>query len=289
MTDITNEKPPIPAGFHERLGYNADFRLDWHDPDEATDGYQLKWLGKDYARLQAGTAPATVIVPDAEHNALPENAASGNIFLTGDNLEVLKHLQNAYSGSVDMIYIDPPYNTGKEFVYSDKFDFTDDQLKDMLGMTDNEIKRLHTINGRSSHSAWLTFMYPRLKIAQKLLKDTGVIFISIDDNEQANLKLLCDEVLNEGKFVNTIIWQKSMGGGTSPTIISGHDYILVYQKQKRMLFGNDFVPNPNDVRIINGLEYFIDKNPIHKEHGIRGTNEERYVYYEDLKPEEKEK
>jgi adenine-specific DNA-methyltransferase len=196
-----------PTGFKDRLDYNADFALDWTDRNEASDGYQLKWLGKNYARFQSGTAPVTVIIPDTEHNAKPENAESGNIFLTGDNLEVLKHLQNAYAGSIDMIYIDPPYNTGKKFVYSDSFDFSDDKLRDMLGMTEEEIKRLHTINGRNSHSAWLTFMYPRLKLARKLLKDTGVIFISIDDNEQANLKLLCDEIFGEGNFVCDFIWQ----------------------------------------------------------------------------------
>ncbi|MBR1942241.1 site-specific DNA-methyltransferase, partial [bacterium] len=184
----------------ESIDFNEDFRLDWHDPDEATDGYQLKWIGKDYARLQAGTQTETVIIPDIKHNEKDENKNSQNLFFTGDNLEVLKHLQNAYSRSVNMIYIDPPYNTGKEFIYSDEFEFSDEQLENMLGLTDDEIKRLHSINGRSSHSAWLTFMYPRLKIARKLLTDDGIIFISIDDNEQANLKLICDEIFGEANF-----------------------------------------------------------------------------------------
>jgi adenine-specific DNA-methyltransferase len=91
-----------------------------------------------------------------------------------------------------MIYIDPPYNTGQEFVYSDSFEWSDDQLRERLGYSDEEIKRLHSISGKASHSAWLTFMYPRLKIARRLLRDDGVIFVSIDDNEQANLRLLMD-------------------------------------------------------------------------------------------------
>lgn len=184
------------------MEYNEDFKLDWHDPDEATDGYQLKWIGKDYARLQTGTATETVIIPDIEHNEKEENKNSENLFFTGDNLDVLKHLQNAYANSIKMIYIDPPYNTGSEFVYPDSFNYSDKDLKDMLGMTDDEIKRLHTINGRSSHSAWLTFMYPRLKIAKKLLADDGVIFISIDDNEIPELTKEDSEAKKHG--YNTI-------------------------------------------------------------------------------------
>lgn len=221
----------VPCGIRQRLDYNADFRLDWHDPDEATDGYQLKWIGKDYARLQSGTAPETVIIPDKKHNAELENKDSQNIFITGDNLQALKHLQNAYYGSVDMIYIDPPYNTGSDgFVYNDKFEFNDEQLQDNLGLTEEQIKRLKVINGRSSHSAWLTFMYPRLRIARTLLKDTGVIFISIDDNEQANLKLLCDEIFGERNFVGQITVASNPRGRDYGGIARMHDYLLVYKK-----------------------------------------------------------
>jgi len=133
-----------------------------------------------------------------------------------------------------MIYIDPPYNTGKEFIYKDTFDFSDEKLKNMLGLTDAEIKRLHTINGRSSHSAWLTFMYPRLKLARTLLKDSGVIFISIDDNEQANLKLLCDEILGEGNFVNNFIWLTGKGKKDTWSRTT-EQYILCYAKNKLVL------------------------------------------------------
>lgn len=213
----------------DAIFHNKDFKLDWHDPEEATDGYQLKFIGKDYARLQTGTKTETVIIPDVEHNEKEENKNSKNLFFTGDNLEVLKHLQNAYKNSIKMIYIDPPYNTGKEFVYSDNFEFSDEQLKAMLGLTDEEISRLHLINGRSSHSAWLTFMYPRLRIAQKLLTDDGVIFISIDDNEQANLKLLCDEIFGEQNFVIQVAVNRPSEIATSDTI-SKHEYLLCYSK-----------------------------------------------------------
>lgn len=226
------EKKGIPQGIKERLDYNADFALDWHDANEATDGYQLKWIGKDYARLLYGTAAESTVVPDKEHNEKAENKESGNILFSGDNIEVLRHLQAAYHEAVDMIYIDPPYNTGAEFVYADHFEYTDDELQDMLGMSSAQIRRLHSINGRSSHSAWLTFMYPRLRLARELLKESGVIFISIDDNEQANLRLLCDEVFGEGNFVAQLVWERAFSPKNDAKFVSNsHDYVLMYAKQ----------------------------------------------------------
>lgn len=279
----TQNSTAQPAGIKERLDFNEDFKLDWHDPDEATDGYQLKWIGKDYARLQSGTAPRTVIIPDSEHNAKPENSDSGNIFLTGDNLEALKHLQNAYRNSVDMIYIDPPYNTGKEFTYNDTFDFSDEKLKDMLGLTDIEIKRLHTINGRSSHSAWLTFMYPRLKLARTLLKDSGVIFISIDDNEQANLKLLCDEIFGEGNFVNNFIWLTGKGKKDTWSRTT-EQYILCYAKDKSSL------PAFSEIQLAQGNFSNPDNDPRGEwfsgsiSFDEKRSNEERDTYFSITSP-----
>ena len=224
-----------PIGLRDKWEYNQDFKLDWHDDKEAHDGYQLKWVGKNYARLQAGTKTETVIIPDTKHNEKEINQKSENLFFTGDNLEVLKHLQNAYAGKIKMIYIDPPYNTGSEFVYPDSFSFSDEQLKNMLGYSDEDIKRLHSINGKSSHSAWLTFMYPRLKIAKQLLTEDGVIFISIDDNEQANLKLLCDEIFGEVNFIGTFIWRKKDGGGQSKEyFVIEHESIVVYRKSSQL-------------------------------------------------------
>lgn len=219
-----------PIGLRDKWEYNQDFKLDWHDGKEAHDGYQLKWVGKNYARLQTGTKTETVIIPDTKHNEKEINQNSENLFFTGDNLEVLKHLQNAYAGKIKMIYIDPPYNTGSEFVYPDSFSFSDEQLKNMLGYSDEDIKRLHSINGKSSHSAWLTFMYPRLKIAKQLLTEDGVIFISIDDNEQANLKLLCDEIFGEANFIAKVNTVANPGGRDYSEIAVQHEYILIYGK-----------------------------------------------------------
>jgi adenine-specific DNA-methyltransferase len=208
-----------------------DAELQENNVIESRDGYKLGFVGKDYARLQTSRKTETMIAPDIKHNSQPENKNSENIFITGDNLETLRHLQNAYSGKIKMIYIDPPYNTGKEFVYNDTFEFNDEKLKSALGYNDDEIKRLKLIQGKSSHSAWLTFMYPRLKLAQKLLTDDGVIFVSIDDNEQANLKLLMDEILGEVNFVANFIWNSSTGGGIRAKYVNiSHQHILMYAK-----------------------------------------------------------
>ncbi|MSB67135.1 site-specific DNA-methyltransferase [Leuconostoc lactis] len=215
--------------------------LQKNNVNEITDGYTLNFVGKKYAELQAGKPTVTVVIPDTKHNSEPKNAQSENVFLTGDNLDALKHLQRAYTNSIDVIYIDPPYNTGSDgFVYNDKFDLSDEDLRDTFNMSEDEIKKLHLLNGRSSHSAWLTFMYPRLKIAQQLLKDSGVIFVSIDDNEQANLKLLMDEIFGEG--TEQFIWNKEAEGksGTLKQVSrfrNIHEYIISgYKNINRVKF-----------------------------------------------------
>lgn len=198
--------------------------------EELSSGYQLDFIGKNYAKKQVGERPTTVIVPDNEHNNKPENKDSKNLFFTGDNLEVLRHLQQNYAKSVDFIYIDPPYNTGSDgFVYPDKFEYSDEQLQDMFNLNEDELKRMKSIQGKSTHSAWLTFMYPRLYLAKKLLKDSGVIFVSIDDNEQANLKLLMDEIFGEDSFTGEFIWtRKKKGAFLNKQIRKMTEYILYY-------------------------------------------------------------
>lgn len=201
--------------------------------NELSSGYRLDFIGKNYAKKQAGERPTTVIVPDNEHNQKEENKDSKNLFFTGDNLEVLRHLQQNYANSVDFIYIDPPYNTGSDgFVYPDKFDYSDDQLKDMFALSDEELGRLKSIQGKSTHNAWLTFMYPRIYLAKKVLKDTGIIFVSIDDNEQANLRMLMDEIFGEGGFTVQFIWTKT---STPPALSnkarSTTEYVITYERK----------------------------------------------------------
>ena len=183
------------------------------------EGYELKFLGKSYARYLSSTKTETFIAPHVEENAKEENKDSENLYIIGDNLDVLKHLLGSYAGKIKCIYIDPPYNTGSDgFVYPDNFSFDAKKLADTIGIEEEEAERIINLKGKSSHSAWLTFMYPRLILARELLSDDGAIFISIDDNEQANLKLVCDEVFGEENFVDTLVW-KGKGGGQDLSLI----------------------------------------------------------------------
>ncbi len=178
------------------------------------EGYELKFLGKSYARYLSASKTETFIAPVLKHNSLPENKNSENIYIVGDNIDALKHLLSSYMGRIKCIYIDPPYNTGSDdFAYPDNFSFSVEQLVAVLGIDEDEAKRTLDLAGKSSHSAWLTFMYPRLTLARNLLSEDGVIFISIDDNEQANLKMICDEILGEESFVTTIHCQLSTTQG----------------------------------------------------------------------------
>lgn len=199
--------------------------------NELSEGYQLDFIGKDYARRQAGEMPNTVIVPDENQNQ-GEGKHSKNLFFTGDNLEVLRHLQTSYEDKIDMIYIDPPYNTGSDgFVYPDSFEYSDDKLKDMFGLDDEQVERLKSIQGNSSHSAWLTFMYPRLFLSKKLLSDQGAIFISIDDNEVTDLRNICDEIFGENNFVAQIAVQLNPRGRNLDIFVAKTiEYVLVYVK-----------------------------------------------------------
>ena len=211
---------------------------------DETSGFS--WLGKNYARMLCNMDTTTLIRPDEEHNAKPENRDSQNVYISGDNLDALQHLVKSYSGRVKVIYIDPPYNTGSDgFVYNDKFSFTAADLAERLAVSPERAERIlsMTRRGSASHAAWLTFMLPRLSFARDLLTDDGVIFISIDDNEQANLKKLCDEVFGEENFVADFIWEKRVNRENRRETSIRHDYILCYSK----CYYND------DIRRINQL------------------------------------
>lgn len=217
------------------------------------EGYELKFLGKNYAKLLASTDTTTVIQPDEAHNSLPENAKSKNIYISGDNLDGLKHLLKSYNGGIKCIYIDPPYNTGSDgFVYFDNFNYTKESLQEKLSVSEEEADRILdlTKRGSASHSAWLMFMYSRLLLARDLLKDDGVIFISIDDNEQANLKLLCDDVFGEENLITPLYLQVRFAGKTlveDADIQKLIETIFVYKRQ------------PETRLIKESVEYDIDK------------------------------
>lgn len=213
--------------FFESLGETLD-RLD--DKDES---YDFTWVGKRKAVIEAGAPINKTLRPDVD--ASKNWDSTENLFIEGDNLDALKLLQESYLGKVKMIYIDPPYNTGKDFVYHDNFKADVEQYDEDTEYKDDDgniqFKKNEKTNGRY-HSDWLSMMYPRLKLARNLLSDDGVIFISIDDNEQANLKKLCDEVFGEDNFVANIVWQNKEGGGGSDSKLFKvkHEYLLAYAR-----------------------------------------------------------
>lgn len=197
------------------------------------EGYELKFLGKNYARLLSSLETETVIVPDETHNSLPENCTSQNIYISGDNLDGLKHLLKSYAGKIKCIYIDPPYNTGTDgFVYNDKFNFSINDLMQRLSIDEEQAQHILdlTTRGSASHSAWLMFMYPRLQLARDLLTNDGIIFISIDDNEQSNCKLICDDIFGEENFQGMFIINASPSAIDYGHMAKMHEYALMYSK-----------------------------------------------------------
>lgn len=227
-------KENFPSCFHEDGSFDIErFKEFLSDKVAVTnEGYELKFLGKNYARLLASMDTTTVIVPDEEHNAQPENANSQNVYISGDNLDGLKHLLKSYSHKVKCIYIDPPYNTGKDdFAYNDSFTFSAEELAEKLSIDIEQANRILdlTKRGSASHSAWLMFMYPRLMLARDILSNNGVIFISIDGNELDNLKLLCDDIFGENNFIGNIIWNNATDNNPTNIAIE-HEYIICYAR-----------------------------------------------------------
>lgn len=217
--------------------------------DVTREGRSYDFLGKSYARMLSSLDTTTVIRPDAEHNSKPENANSENIYISGDNLDALHHLVKSYAGQVKCIYIDPPYNTGTDgFVYNDKFKFTAEDLEKKLSISADEAEKIiaMTSGHRASHAAWLTFMMPRLQLAHELLSKDGVIFISIDDNEQANLKTLCDFIFGEDNFLANLTRRTKSGGGSAADAFAvENDYILVYARDAERM-GSLYIPYTED-------------------------------------------
>ena len=193
--------------------------------------YQFTWPDKKKSVLLANAPINKTLRPCREESVDFDNTE--NLYIEGDNLEVLKLLQETYLGKIKMIYIDPPYNTGNDFVYADNFSQSTDEYLEKSGQFDDDGNRLvknFDSNGRF-HTDWLNMIYPRLRIAKDLLTDDGVIFISIDDNEVRNLKNVCDDIFGAGNFVAQLIWQNKKGGGNDSKYVAiEHEYILVYAR-----------------------------------------------------------
>ncbi|WRE59327.1 site-specific DNA-methyltransferase [Helicobacter pylori] len=195
-------------------------------------GYELTWTGKGLANALYSEPCQKQL--KLQESFTPQNLASkhpNNAIIIGDNLDVLKLLKSAYSEKIKMIYIDPPYNTGNEnFIYSDDFSQSNEEVLKTLDYSKEKLDYIKNLFGSKCHSGWLSFMYPRLLLAKDLLKQDGVIFISIDDNECAQLKLLCDEIFGEGNFVAEMPRLTKKAGKSTNQIAKNHDYVLCYQK-----------------------------------------------------------
>ena len=198
---------------------------------EGDEKYGLTWHDKKKAR-QIALMPSLGTLRPCPEESLDWDTTQ-NLFIEGDNLEVLKLLQKSYANKVKMIYIDPPYNTGKEFIYPDKFQDNLDTYLRYTGQKGDEGFKISS-NTESSgryHTNWLNMMYPRLKLARNLLRDDGVIFISIDDNEVANLRKICDDILGEENFIGQIIWKRRASSAMADNNVSAdHEYVICYQK-----------------------------------------------------------
>ena len=219
----------------------CDGKIDFHKlrnllgdaVDNASDRYNFTWHGKDAALRLSQTPSLGTLRPCKEQSK--DWDTTQNLYIEGDNLEVLKLLQKSYHGRVKMIYIDPPYNTGNDFVYHDDFRDNLANYQRLTGQAD-EAGKVYATNSETSgryHTDWLNMIYPRLRLARNLLREDGVIFISIDDNEQGNLKKICDEIFGEDNMICNFIWKSKLGKvGTASTISATHEYILCYAKNK---------------------------------------------------------
>lgn len=230
------------------------------DPSKAEikeDGYGLNWVGKKEAYHNAFTKNYKVLKPLKDDSKKWDE--TDNILIKGDNLDALKILRQNYFESIKMIYIDPPYNTKNDgFVYNDDFTTSTEQTLEELGYDKEYIDYIENIQGAKTHSGWLSFMYPRLLLAKDLLKEDGVIFISIDDNEVAQLRILCDDIFGGENFVDNIIWKKRYGGGAKEKyLVSLHEYVLVYAKNLESL---DDIMIPLNEESINRYYKLKDSN-----------------------------
>jgi len=215
--------------------------LSAHVVDGPRERYHLDWPGKREAILTANAPIAKTLRPCREESV--DFETTKNIFIEGDNLDALKLLQETYLGKVKLIYIDPPYNTGNDFIYEDDFSETIRSFLTRSSQTDETGNRLvlnSEANGRF-HSDWLTMIYPRLLLARNLLKDDGVVFISIDDHEVSNLRKACDAIFGETNFIATIVWQKRyVSNVTAKWLSDMHDFVVVYARNKEAVSFNDW-------------------------------------------------
>lgn len=238
ITEMLDEEHSTPEKKVYKRAVNFELLKQMLSPDvvDGDEAYEFTWVGKKAAIVEANKPIRKTLRPCMAESK--DWDTTENLYIEGDNLEVLKLLQESYLGKVKMIYIDPPYNTGNDFIYADDFMRSQEEENAQMGMYDEDENRLFKntdTNGRF-HSDWCSMVYSRLHLAKNLLTDNGVIFISIDDSEVKNLKNICDEVFGASNFVAQLIWQNKKGGGNDSTHIAiEHEYILTYAKNISLL------------------------------------------------------
>ena len=232
--NLEQMKALFPEAFTEgRVDFEVLKQLLGNTVDEREEKYGLNWHGKRQARQLALTPSTGTLRPCPEDSV--DWDTTQNLMIEGDNLEVLKLLQKSYTGKVKLIYIDPPYNTGNDFVYPDDYGDNTRNYLAITGQIDGERRKLSSNTDASGrfHTDWLNMMYPRLKLARHLLLDDGLIFVSCDDNEVSNLRRLLDEIFGEENFVSQIVWKKSYGGGAKTKhVVALHEYVLCFAKNR---------------------------------------------------------
>ena len=248
ITEMLDEEHSTPEKKVYKRAVNFELLKQMLSPDvvDADEAYEFTWVGKKAAIVEANKPIRKTLRPCVEESK--DWDTTENLYIEGDNLEVLKLLQESYLGKVKMVYIDPPYNTGNDFIYADDFMRSQEEENEQMGMYDEDENRLFKntdTNGRF-HSDWCSMIYSRLMLARGLLADTGLIFVSIDDCELTNMRRICDEVFGETNFVDTIIWKKRYGGGAKEKwLVSLQEYVLVYCKNAALL-GELYVPLTKD-------------------------------------------
>ncbi|MDY5042262.1 MAG: DNA methyltransferase [Eubacteriales bacterium] len=231
--------------------------------DKSNEKYEFSWNGKFEAMKLAQLQSTGTLIPCKEKSK--DWDTTQNLYIEGDNLEVLKLLQKSYVNQIKMIYIDPPYNTGNDFVYKDNFS---DNIANYKEITGQATKSNAETAGRY-HTNWLNMMYPRLKLARNLLRDDGVIFISIDDNEQPNLRKICDEIFGENNFIADLVWKKKAGGANdSADIAVEHEYIICYRKKV-----NGINKIPLSEERIKEYKFSDEKELTHGKYALKNLND----------------
>ena len=287
ITEIKDEEHSTPEKTVYKKGINFEL-LKQELSGDVADGdecYDFTWVGKKACIVEGNKPIKKTLRPCMEESKDWEH--TGNLYIEGDNLDVLKLLQESYLNSVKMIYIDPPYNTGNDFIYKDDFAMDKDDYDEQISLYDDDGNRLfqNTESNGRFHSDWCSMMYPRLKLAQNLLTDDGVIFISIDDNEVHNLRKMCDEVFGEGNFVSMLTVVVKPEGRRYGFFAKTHEFVLVYCK-------NSYALSLNEVEVKGTTFQYSDNRGGYNLIGLRNRNVQafnssnrpnlRYPFYVDI-------